>query len=96
MHQLQHWCHRLRRRGALLLLGLVCLTTGCTGARAPERAAVPPAPEKVATSRVSSSKAKLSAPPRSKARTSVTAVKPVAPPQPAPRQQGAEQEGRIF
>jgi hypothetical protein len=88
----------LRRRGGLLLLVLVCMTTGCTGSRARERAAetAPPAPEKVAANRVSSSRAKLSAPPRSKARAPVTTVKPVAPPQPAPPQQGEEQEGRVF
>jgi hypothetical protein len=88
---------RLRRRGGLLLLVLVCMTTGCTGSRAHERVTVttPPAPEKVAVNPLSSSKAKLSAPPRSKARTPVTTVKPAAP-QPAPQQQGEEQEGRIF
>jgi hypothetical protein len=89
---------RLRRRGGLLLLGLVCMTTGCTGSRAHERVTVttPPAPEKLAINSVSSSKAKLSAPLRSKARAPVTTVKPTAPPQPAPQQQGAEQEGRVF
>jgi hypothetical protein len=88
----------LRRRGGLLLLVLVCMTTGCTGSRARERAAVtaPSAPEKVAANRVSSSRAKLNAPPRSKARAPVTTVKPVAPPQPAPSQQGEEQAGRVF
>ena len=98
MHHLQHWCSRLRWEGGLLLLGLLCMTTGCTGPRAPERVVVtaPLAPEKVAASRVNSSKAKLSALPRSKARVPVTVVKPVAPPQPAPRQQGVEQEGRVF
>jgi hypothetical protein len=90
-------CSRLRRRGGLLLLVLVCMTTGCTGSRARERAAVtaPPAPATVAVNPVSSSKAKLSAPSRSKARAPVTTVKPAAP-QPAPQQQGEEQEGRIF
>ena len=89
---------RLRRRGGLLLLVLVCMTTGCTGSRARERAAVtaPPAPEKVAINPVSSSRAKLSAPPRSKAKASVTTVKPTAPPQPALPQPGEEQEGRVF
>jgi hypothetical protein len=91
---------RLRRRGGLLLLVLVCMTAGCTGSRAPERAAVttPPAPEKVAVTPVSSSnsKAKLSTPPRSKAKAPVTPIKPVAPPQPPPQQQGEEQEGRVF
>lgn len=89
---------RLRRRGGLLLLVLVCLATGCTGSRTRERAAVtvPPAPEKVAVNRVSSAGAKLNAPPRSKARSPVTTVKPAAPPQPAPQQQGEAQEGRIF
>ena len=88
---------RLRRRGGLLLLVLLCMTTGCTGSRAHERATAttPPAPEKVAVNPVSSSKAKLSAPPRSKARAPVTTVKPAAP-QPAPQQQGEEQEGRVF
>ena len=88
---------RLRRRGGLLLLGLVCMTTGCTGSRAHEGVTVttPPAPEKVAVNPVSSSKAKLSAPPRSKARAPVTTVKPAAL-QPAPQQQGEEQEGRVF
>ena len=88
---------RLRRRGGLLLLVLVCMTTGCTGSRAHERVTVttPPAPEKVAVNPVSSSKAKLSAPSRSKARAPVSTVKPAAP-QPAPQQQGEEQEGRVF
>jgi hypothetical protein len=88
---------RLRRRGGLLLLVLLCMTTGCTGSRAHEgvTVATPPAPEKVAVNPVSSSKAKLSAPPRSKARAPVTTVKPAAP-QPAPQQQGEEQEGRVF
>jgi hypothetical protein len=88
----------LRQRGGLLLLVLVCMTTGCTGSRAREGAAVaaPPAPEKVAANRVSSSRAKLSAPPRSKARAPATTVKPVAPAQPAPSQQGEEQAGRVF
>jgi hypothetical protein len=89
---------RLRRRGGLLLLVLVCMTAGCTGSRAPERAAVtaPPTPEKVAVNRVSSSKAKLSTPPRSKAKAPVTTIKPAAPLQLAPQQQGEEQEGRVF
>ena len=89
---------RLRRRGGLFLLGLVCIITGCTGVRPHERAAVtaPPAPEKIAVNQVSSSKARLSTPPRSKARAPVTPVKPAAPLQPAPQQQGEEQEGRIF
>jgi len=89
---------RLRRRGGLFLLGLVCTITGCTGVRPHERAAVtaPPAPEKIAVNQVSSSKARLSTPPRSKARAPVTPVKPAAPLQPAPQQQGEEQEGRIF
>jgi len=91
---------RLRRKGGLLLLVLVCMTAGCTGSRAPERTAVtaPPAPEKVAVNPVSSSnsKAKLSTPPRSKAKAPVTPIKPAAPPQPAPQQQGEEQEGRVF
>ena len=91
-------CNKLRRRGGLLLLVLVCIITGCTGARTRERAAVtaPPAPEKVAVNRVSSSKARLSTPLRSKARAPVTTVKPAAPLQPAPQQQGEEQEGRVF
>ena len=98
MHHPQHWCSRLRRQGGLLLLVLVCITTGCTGAKAPEKAAVttPSVPEKVVANRVSGSKAKLSAPPRSKARAPVTAVKPVAPPRSPPQQQGEEQEGRVF
>src|SRR6266699_3542724 len=77
---------RLRWRGGLLLLGLVCMTAGCTGPRARERAAVvtPPVPEKVAVNRVSSSRAKLSASPRSKTKAPVTTVKPAAPPQPSP------------
>jgi hypothetical protein len=89
---------RLRRRGGLFLLVLVCIITGCTGARTREEVAVtaPPAPEKVAINQASSSKARLSTPPRSKARAPVTPVKPAAPLQPAPQQQGAEQEGRIF
>ena len=89
---------RLRRRGGLLLLVLVCMTTGCTGSRARERAAItaPPAPEKVAINRVNSSRAKLSAPPRSKAKAPVTTVKPAALPPPASPQQGEEQEGRVF
>jgi len=89
---------KLKRRGGLLLLVLVCIATGCTGARVPERAAVtaPSAPEKVAINRVSSSKAKLSMPPRSKARASVTPVKPAAPPLPASPPPGEEQEGRVF
>jgi hypothetical protein len=88
---------RLKRRGGLLLLVLVCMTTGCTGSRVHEGVTVttPPAPEKVAINPVSSSKAKLSAPPRSRARAPVTTVKPAAP-QPAPQQQGEEQEGRVF
>jgi hypothetical protein len=88
---------RLRRRGGLLLLVLVCMTTGCTGSRVHERAAVTgsSAPEKVAVNRVSSSKSKLSAPPRSKAKAPVTTVKPAVPP-PAPPQQAEEQEGRVF
>jgi hypothetical protein len=91
---------RLRRRGGLLLLVLVCMTAGCTGSRARERAAVtaPPAPAQVAVTRVSSPspRVKLSTPPRSKAKTSVATVKPAAPPQPAPPQPGEEQEGRVF
>ena len=89
---------RLRWRGGLLLLGLVCMTAGCTGPRARERAAVvtPPVPEKVAVNRVSSSRAKLSASPRSKTKAPVTTVKPAAPPQPSPSQPGEEQEGRVF
>ena len=89
---------RLRRRGGLLLLVLICMATGCTGSRTRERAAVtvPSAPEKVGVNRVSNARARLSAPPRSKARAPVTAVKPVAPPQPAAQQQGEEQEGRVF
>jgi hypothetical protein len=89
---------RLRRKGGLLLLVLICMATGCTGSRTRERAAVtvPPAPEKMAVNRVSNARARLSAPPRSKARAPVTAVKPAAPPQPAAQQQGEEQEGRIF
>jgi hypothetical protein len=91
---------RLRRRGGLLLLVLVCMTTGCTGSRAHERAAVtaPPAPAQVAVNRVSSpsSRVKLSTPPRSKAKPSVATVKPAAPPQPALPQPGEEQEGRVF
>jgi hypothetical protein len=92
----QRWCSRLRRRGGLLLLVLVCMITGCTGSRAREQATVtvPPAPEKAAVSPVSSSKAKLSAP-RHRARAPVTAVKPAAPPLPA-SQQGEDQEGRVF
>ena len=88
---------RLRRSGGLLLLVLVCMTMGCTGSRARERAAVTtsPTPEKVAVSRVSSSRARLSAPPRSKAKAPVTTVKPAVPP-PAPPQQAEEQEGRVF
>jgi hypothetical protein len=98
MHDPQYWGRRLRRRGGLLLLVLVCMTTGCTGSRARERAivAAPPAPEKGAADRVSSSKARLSTPPRSKARAPVPAVKPVASPRSAPQQQGEEQEGRVF
>jgi hypothetical protein len=98
MHHPQHWCSRLRRKGGLLLLVLVCITTGCTGTKAPEKAALtaPSAPEKVVANRVGGSKAKVSAPPRSKVRAPVTAVKPVAPPQPAPQQQGEGQEGRVF
>jgi hypothetical protein len=88
----------LLRREGLLLLVLVCMTTGCAGPKARERAAVtaPSAPKKVTASRVSSPKAKLSAPPRGKARTSVTPVKSAAPPPPAPQQPGEEQEGRVF
>ena len=57
---------RLRRRGGLLLLVLICMATGCTGSRTRERAAVtvPPAPEKVAVNRVSNARARLSAPPQ--------------------------------
>jgi hypothetical protein len=90
---------RLRRRGGLLLLVLVCMTTGCTGSRARERVAVttvPPAPAQVAVNRVSSPRVKLSTPLRSKAKAPVTTVKPATPPQPAPQQQGEEQEGRVF
>jgi hypothetical protein len=89
---------RLRRRGGLFLLVLICIITGCTEARTRDGAAVtaPPAPEKVTVNQVSSSKARLSTPPRSKARAPVTPVKPAAPLQPAPQQQGEEQEGRIF
>ena len=90
----------LRRRGGLLLLGLVCMTAGCIGPKAHEKAAVttspPPAPEKVAVNRASSSRAKLSAPLRSKTKAPVTTGKPAAPPQPAPPQPGEEQEGRVF
>ena len=92
--------NRLRRRGGLLLLVLACMTTGCTGSRTHERAAVtsPPAPAQVTANRVSSPspRVKLSTPPRSKARAPVTTVQPAAPPQPAPPQQGDEQEGRVF
>lgn len=90
-------CGRLRPRGGLLLLILLCLITGCTGSRTRERAAFthPPAPQKIVVDRVSSSKAKPGAPPRSKARASMTTVKPAAP-QPDPQQQGTEQQGRIF
>src|SRR5262249_47622209 len=96
--QLRQGSSRQRRRGGLLILVLVCMTAGCTGSRAPERAAVttPPAPEKGAVNPVRSCKAKLSTPPRSKAKTPVTTIKPAAPPQPAPQQQGEEQEGRVF
>jgi hypothetical protein len=89
---------RLRRRGGLLLLVLLCMITGCAGSRPPERAAVTvaPAPEKATANPVSSSRAKLSAPPRHKAKAPVTTVKPAAPPQPAPPQPGEEQEGRVF
>ena len=90
---------RLRGRGGLLLLVLVCMATGCTGSRTREGAAVtvPPAPEKVAVNQVSNTKAKLSTPPRSKVRAPVTTGKPAAAPlQPAPPQQGEAQEGRIF
>jgi hypothetical protein len=90
-------CSRLRQKGGVFLLGLVCMTTGCTGSGAREKAAVtaPPVPETVAVNRVSSSKARLVASPRSKAKAPVTPVKSAAP-QPAPQQQGEEQEGRIF
>jgi hypothetical protein len=89
---------RLRREGGLLLLVLLCMLTGCAGSQTPERADVTalPAPEKIAVNPGSSSRAKLSAPPRSKAKAPVTTVKPAAPPQPAPPQPGEEQEGRIF
>ena len=92
-------CNRLRRRGGVLFLVLVCMTMGCTGSRARERAAVtappPPAAEKIAVNGVGGSKAKPSAPPRSKAKGPAATVKPAAP-QPAPPQQGEEQEGRVF
>ncbi len=96
-HQPRQGRSRLRRRMGLLLLALVCMTMGCTGSRPPEKAAFtrPPAPKKMAVSRAGSAKAKPSAPPRSKARASVTTVKPEIP-QPAPQQQGEEQEGRVF
>ena len=95
-HQPRQGCSSLRQRGGLLLLALLCLITGCTGSRTRERAAFPPpVPKKMVADRVSSSKAKLSAPPRNKARASITTVKPAAP-QPAPQQQGEEQEGRVF
>ena len=88
---------RRRRRGGLLLLVLVCITTGCTGSRAHERITMTtsPTPETGAINPVSSSKAKLSAPPRSKARAPVTTIKPAAL-QPVPQRQGEEQEGRVF
>ena len=88
---------RLRRRGGLLLLVLVCMTTGCTGSRAREKAAVtaPPAPEKVVVNRVSSSKTKLSTLPRNKAKAPVTTGQPGATTA-SPPQQGEEQEGRVF
>src|SRR5262249_10111215 len=91
---------RLRRRGGLLLLVLVCMTAGCTGSRARERAAVTasPAQAQVAVNRISSPspRVKLSTPPRSKTKASVTTVKPAAPPQPAPSQPAEEQERRAF
>jgi hypothetical protein len=97
LHQARQKRSRLRRRMGLLLLALVCMTMGCTGSKTPETAAFtrPPTPKKMAVSRGSSSKAKLSTPPRSKARVSVTTVKPAAP-QPAPQPQDEEQEGRVF
>jgi len=96
-HQPRQGRSRVRRRGRLLLLVLVYMAAGCTGPRTPEKATFsrPPAPKKMAVSRVSSSKARLATPPRSKARASVTTVKPVAP-QLAPQQQDKEQEGRVF
>jgi hypothetical protein len=96
-HQPRQGRSRLRRRAGLLLLALVCMTAGCTGSRTRETAAFtrPPAPKKTAINRASSSRAKLSTPLRSKARASVTTVKPAAP-QPAPQQQDEEQEGRVF
>ena len=98
MQHAQHECRRLRRRGGLVLLVLVCMTTGCAGPRAREKAAVtaPPAPAKVVANRVSSAKAKLSAPSRSKARAPVAPVKPAALSQPTAPQSGEEQEGRVF
>lgn len=96
-HQPRQGCSRPGRRGGLLLLALICMATGCTSSRTRERAAFthPPAPKQMVVDRASSSKARRSAPPRSKARASVTTVKPAAP-QPAPQQQGEEQEGRVF
>jgi hypothetical protein len=96
-HQPRQGCSRLRQRGGLLLLALICLLTGCTGSRTREPAAFtrPPVPQKIVVDRASSSKAKASAPSRSKARASTTAVKPAAP-QPTPQQPGEEQEGRVF
>jgi hypothetical protein len=77
----------LLRRGGILLLLLVFAIAGCAG---------PPARQKVAVNRGESSRPRLNAQPQSKARAPVTTVKPAAPPQQAPLQQGQEQEGRIF
>jgi hypothetical protein len=91
---------RLRRRGGVFFLVLVCISTGCTGSRAPERVTVtaPPAPAQVVVNPVSSPspRAKLSTPPRSKAKASGPTVKPAAAPQSTPPQTGEEQEGRVF
>jgi hypothetical protein len=96
-HQPGQGYSKLRQIGGLLLLTLICLITGCAGARPRERAAItpPPAPQKMVVDRVSSSKAKPVTSPRSKARASMATVKPAAP-QPDPQQPGEEQEGRIF
>src|SRR5262245_11349737 len=70
------------RRVIVLLLVLVCIATGCASS--------------TAQNKPSSSRVRQSTPPRSKAKAPATTVRPKAPPQPAPPQQGEEQGGRIF
>lgn len=69
-------------RVVVLLLMLVCMTTGCA--------------RSTAQPQTSSPSLKQSTPPRSKARAPVTTVRPKAPPQPAQPQQEEEQGGRVF